>query len=265
MTAGELFQAGKLKEAIAAALDAVKKHPTDTDRRGQLCEMLCFAGDMERADRQLETIGQQDPQAQVGVSMFRQLIRAETARQQFHAEGRVPEFLGEPSAVLKLHLEASICAREGAWPEAFAKLAEAESQRAKVGGVCNGQAFHDFRDLDDLTASFFEVLTSTGKYYWVPIERVQVLEFRAPERPKDLLWRRAHMSVHDGPDGEVFLPSLYVGTHTHDDDRLRLGRGTQWIEQEGEPVRGIGQREFLVGEEALSIMQLNELTFEVKD
>src|SRR5262245_16784410 len=81
MTPGELFQAGKLTEAVQVALDAVKKNPTDTDRRGQLIELLCFSGDIERADKQLETIGQQDPRAQMGVSMLRQLVRAENARQ----------------------------------------------------------------------------------------------------------------------------------------------------------------------------------------
>ena len=262
MTPGELYQAGRLREAVAAALDAVKKHPTDADRRGQLCELLCFSGDLERADRHLETLSQHDPSSQVGVTIFRQLIRAETARMQCYAEGRVPEFLGPPSQVFRLHLEASLCVREGALAEAQAKLAQAEDQRVRVRGLCGGRPFDDFRDLDDLSAPFWEVLTTAGKYYWVPVERVQLVEFRAPERPRDLLWRRAHMVVREGPDGEVFLPALYPGTHASDDDQLRLGRGTQWIEQPGAPVRGIGQRMYLVGDEALPMLQLTEITFE---
>ena len=50
------------------------------------------------------------------------------------------------------------------------------------------------------------MLTSTGKYYWIPMERVEMIEFHDPARPRDLLWRRAHMVVRGGPDGEVFLP-----------------------------------------------------------
>lgn len=262
MTPGELFQAGKLTEAVQAALEAVKKHPTDTIRRGQLIELLCFTGDLERADKQLETIGQQDPQSQMGVSMLRQLVRAENARQQFYQEGRVPEFLGEPSELLKLHLEASIALREQKLAEAAQKLAEAETKRVHVRGQCNGEPFDDFRDLDDMSASFLEVLTSTGKYYWVPLDRVEFMEFRAAERPKDLLWRRCNMKVNEGPEGEVFIPSLYPGTHRSEDEQLRLGRGTQWIETPGAPVRGIGQRVFLVGNADLSIMQLKEVVFE---
>ncbi|MGE0756111.1 MAG: type VI secretion system accessory protein TagJ [Pirellulaceae bacterium] len=261
MTPGELFQAGKLTEAVQAALEAVKKHPTDTDRRGQLIELLCFTGDLERADKQLETIGQQDPQAQMGVSMLRQLVRAENARQQFYQEGRVPEFLGEPSETLKLHLQASIALREGKPQEAVENLLAAEKQRRPIPGKCNGEAFDDFRDLDDLCSAFLEVLTSTGKYYWVPVERVEFLEFRAPERPKDLLWRRCNMKVSDGPEGEVFIPSLYPGTHRSSDDQLRLGRGTEWVETPDAPVRGVGQRTFLVGNADRPIMQLQEVDF----
>jgi type VI secretion system protein ImpE len=68
------------------------------------------------------------------------------------------------------------------------------------------------------------------------------------------------MVVRGGPDGEVFLPALYAGAHAEADDRLRLGRATDWRAAPGEPVRGVGQRTFLVGDEARAILELNELT-----
>jgi len=261
MTPSELFQAGQLTDAIDAAVADVKKHPTDTSRRGLFCELLCFAGQWERADKQLDTISMQEPEAVVGLSVLRQLIRGEVARQQFYEEGRVPEFIGEPSPVLRLHLEASIALREGNAGEAADLLGQAEEQRARAGGTCDEQPFDDFRDLDDLTAPCFEVYTGTGKYYWIPLEQTDLIEFHAPERPHDLLWRRAHIVVNDGPDGEVFLPTLYPGTFHSDDDGLRLGRGTKWTDQEGEPIRGCGLRMFLVGEEAKTIMELEQIQF----
>jgi type VI secretion system protein ImpE len=166
---------------------------------------------------------------------------------------------------LKLHLEASILLREGKPQEAARLLDEAEQQRPCVSGVCDGAAFDDFRDIDDLTAGFFEVLTSTGKYYWIPVERFDLIEFRAAERPRDLLWRRAHAVVRGGPDGEVFFPALYAGTCLEADDRLRLGRMTDWRSGEGEPTRGIGQRMFVVGEEDRTIMEMKELTFNARE
>jgi type VI secretion system protein ImpE len=259
-TASELYRSGQLADAIAAASDEVKRHPTDVSPRGFLAELLCFAGDFERADKQLDAIGSHDPQWAVGISLFRQLLRAEQARQQFHAEGRLPEFLGPPSPRLKQHLEASIRIREGQPAEAAALLDEAEQQRPPLPGVCGERPFEDIRDIDDLTASFFEVLTTTGKYYWIPMERVATIEFHDPVRPRDLLWRRVHMVVRGGPDGEVFLPTLYAGSATHADDRIRLGRMTQWRGGEGAPIQGMGQRLFALGEEDVSILELKQIT-----
>lgn len=261
MTPSELYQAGKLTEAVEAALADVKKHPTDTGRRAFLCDLLCFTGQWERADKQLDAIGRQDPQAIVTLSLLRQLIRAEIARQQFFEEGRVPEVVEEPTKAMKKLFEASLCLREDKQAEAADLMAQAEAERTKPSGVCDGQPFDDWRDLDDLTAPVFEVLTSTGKYFWIPIELVEVIEFRPPERAHDLLWRRAHMAVAGGPDGEVYLPSLYPLTFKDADDQLRLGRGTDWRGEEGQPIRGIGQRMYLIGDDTKSILELQNIEF----
>jgi type VI secretion system protein ImpE len=261
MTAREHYEAGRLKEAINELNEEVKRHPTDSSRRGFLCELLCYAGELDRADLNLDTLSHQDPQSAPGLSQFRHLVRAEQARQQFYTEGRVPELLGQPAPDLKLRLEASILLREGKTSDANALLAQAEEQRPKPTGVSAGQPFQDLRDLDDLTASFFEVLTSNGKYYWIPMDRVELIEFRQPRRPRDLLWRQAHMVVTDGPDGEVFLPTLYSGSQSDPDDRVRLGRVTDWKRADGAPVRGVGLRTYLVGDEARTILELTEMSF----
>jgi type VI secretion system protein ImpE len=261
MNAKELYQAGRLSDAIAEATRHVKQHPTDTSQRGFLCELLCFEGQWERADLQLDAIGQQDPQSMMGLSMFRQLIRAEQARQQFYSEGRLPEFLDKPSPCLEKHLEASIRIREGKPQEALELLDQAEDLRPTISGACDGQPFSDIRDLDDLTAPFFEVLTSNGKYYWIQMDRVSLIEFHAPSRARDLIWRRAHVVVADGPDGEVFLPAIYAGSHADADERARLGRLTDWRGEDGTPTRGLGQRTFLLDETDRPIMELKEISF----
>ena len=264
MTPSELYQAGQLQEAVTAALDGVKKHPTDVQRRGQLCEFLCLAGDLERADRQLDLIGQQDPQAVVGLSLWRQLIRAATARHEVFTQGRAPELLGEPSDNLQLYLRALIALRGNQNKEAAALLAQAEETRPKLSGVCDGQPFADFRDLDDRLAGLCEVLTSTGKYYWIPLSRIRVLEIRAPQRPRDLLWCQAFMSVEEGPEGEVYLPTIYPGTAETNDAQLQLGRGTAWQESEHAVVCGQGLRMFLVGDEDRTILEMKHIEFDTE-
>lgn len=260
MTPAEHFQAGDLTEAINGATEAVKQDPTDTSARSLMAQLLCFAGELDRADSHLDSIGQQDPMAAVGAAMVRHLIRGEQARQQCFDEGRVPELLQEPSPHMKLHLEAHVCLREEKHAEAADLLGQAEELRPHVSGTCNGEAFDGLRDLDDLTAGFLETITSNGKYYWIPLERIEVIELRKPERSLDLLWRPAHMVVQGGPDGDVYLPVIYAGSHAHSDDSLRLGMATEWLENENGPVRGIGQRVLLVGENDLPVLQIHNLT-----
>jgi type VI secretion system protein ImpE len=68
------------------------------------------------------------------------------------------------------------------------------------------------------------------------------------------------MVVRNGPDGEVFLPALYAGSHADADDQIRLGRATQWRGDAGAPIRGVGQRVFLIGNEDRPILELESLT-----
>lgn len=257
----ELYYAGQLQGAIAALNDQVKQRPTDASARGFLCELLCFAGDLARADRQLEALAHQDPESAVGYALFRQLVRAEQARQQFFTEGRLPDFLDPPCERMRLVLEASIHARENRPAEAARLLGEAQARLPSLSGTCDGQPFQGLRDLDDLTATVLEMLTAAGKYYLVPLERLESVEFHKPQRPRDVLWRKARVVVRDGPDVEVYLPAVYAGSHLEEDERLRLGQMTDWRGGEGAPVRGLGQRMLLVGEEDRPFLEFGRLTF----
>jgi len=261
-TAVEHFQAGELDEAVTAALGDVKKNPTDVGLRAYLCELLCFAGDLERADKQLETISNQDPKAAAAIALVRQLVRAETARREcFHA-GRVPDLLDKPDELFELHMQALVESREGNHAEAAKLLAQAEEKRAKVSGTCDDKAFADMRDGDDLIGGYFEVLTSTGKYYWIPMQRVESMEFEPRERTRDLLWRPCQMVVKGGPDGVVYLPAIYPTVTKESDNPLRLGRFTDWQGAEGEPVRGVGLRTYLIGDEPRTLHDIASVTFD---
>jgi type VI secretion system protein ImpE len=262
-SAGDLFRAGKLAPAIEAANVEVRRAPADLGARVLLAELLLFAGNLERADVILDAAGQIEPEAAIVMAEFRQLLRAETARRQLRRDGRVPDFLGEPTDAETASLAAWVALRAGDPAAAAARTAEAESARPRVPGTAGDTAFDDFRDADDLCAGFFEVLTTTGKYFWIPTERVATVEFHPPKRPRDLFWRRASMSVRGGPDGDVYIPAIYGNDDPALGDELRLGRETDWLEAGEGPVRGVGQRVFLIGEEATSIMDMTTLEFGV--
>ncbi len=259
MTPTELYKTGKLTEAVAAALEQVRNAPTDRGKRLFLAELCCFSGDLERADKQLDVLFTPDAPDVIQLTLFRQLIRGELARREVFTHGRVPEFLALPSDALKMRLEALIRLRENKTAEAAELLAKAEEARPVVSGTCDGTAFDDWRDLDDLTAPVLETITANGNYYWVPLETIELLEFHKPERARDLYWRPARLIVRDGPDGVVYVPALYHGSHTAADDAVKLGRGTTWLGGETEPYRGQGLREFLVGDSSRTVLEIEKV------
>jgi len=252
----ELFRSGQLDEALAEAAGQVKIAPTAIEHRWRLAELLCFKGEWQRADGHLDAIASQKQSMATSVALFRQILRAEAARQQFYADGRVPLFLHDPSEEMQLRLRASIELRQGRHEEAVAMLADAEKLRVPPKGKLNDRPIADLRDLDDLTASLLEVLTSTGKYYWIPLQSVRLMERKEVESLRDLLYVPMRLVVKDGPDGVVYLPALYHGSHACPDQGYGLGQGSDWS---GSPVRGIGQRVFLAGDEAVAISDVATL------
>jgi type VI secretion system protein ImpE len=255
----ELLDADMLDEAIAALNAEVRANPMDIDRRVTLAELLCIAGNLERADTILNAVSDLDPGAAVGVSLFRQLVRGEQARQQYHLQGSPPAFLARPDPISELEMRAALLLRNGDAAGAAELIEQRDAARAPVSGEADGVAFEDLRDLDDLSAGHFEVLTSTGKYYWIPTASVISIEFRAPERRRDLIWRRAGLSVADGPDGEVYMPCTYQFAAST--PAQKLGHITDFNGEEGAIVQAAGLRSFLVGDDCKTVLELGAIRF----
>jgi type VI secretion system protein ImpE len=263
--AGKLFREGRLAEALAAANAAVRKTPTDIGSRVLLAELLLFSGNVDRVDVVLDACADLDPTSAIVVAEFRQLLRGETARRQLFSEGRVPEFLGEPTAAQRLALAAVVALRDGDAAGAGKLAAEAEEARIHPSGSTSDGPFDDMRDGDDVLGCCFEAITTTGKYFWLPPERIVDLQLHPLKRPRDLFWRRATVQVADGPDGDVYLPTIYppLGKDASEPtDALRLGRATDWLQiGENGPTRGIGAVTLVVGEESRTWLELNAVKF----
>jgi type VI secretion system protein ImpE len=258
MTADELFRAGQLQQAIDEQIKSVKASPADHARRLFLFELLSFAGDLERARRQIEAVRYEEIELESAVQSYRKLLDAEQARRRVFREGIMPQFLVKPPEHLGKRLEAVNALRAGRQSEAATLLAEASQAAPAVRGTLNGKPFDDLRDCDDLFGPTLEVMAH-GDYYWLPLEQVESVAANAPRFPRDLLWFPARVEVRDGPAGDVFLPAIYPGTHECADEALKLGRATEWKQTEAGPVLGIGQRTFLAGEESVDLRGLREL------
>src|SRR6266699_4439868 len=80
MTVQQLFQSGQLDEAVEALTAEVRDNPTDPKRRTFLFELLCFAGEYPRAEKQLDVLSQGGPQSEIGALFYRGALAAEKTR-----------------------------------------------------------------------------------------------------------------------------------------------------------------------------------------
>ena len=257
MTPTEHYQAGRLGEAIEAQVAEVKARPTDQARRLFLFELLAFAGELDRATRQIDAIRLDEPDLALAALGYRKLIDSEAARRRCFTDGVAPEILGVMTESIRLRLEALAAIRANQPAEALALLDHAAEATPEVSGTLNGRAFRSLRDADDLLGGVLEVM-ALGKYFWVGIEQVVALALPTPRFPRDLLYMPARLDL-ETESGEVFLPALYPGSFAQADDAIKLGRATDWVTLADGPTNGVGARVFLVDDDAISLLEWREL------
>lgn len=258
MNATELFKAGQLQQAVDAQIQAVKSKPADQGARIFLFELICFTGDLDRAQRQIEAVKYEEVERDASVQAYRKLLDAERLRRRLFSESLKPKFLSDPPEHVVWRLEAFNCLRENQATQATELIAKADEAAPSLAGQLNDQAFQGLRDCDDVFGPILEVMAH-GDYYWVPLEQIASVAMNPPSSPRDLLWAPARLEIRDGPAGDVFLPAIYPHSHEHPDDQIKLGRATDWSSSEKGPVRGVGGRTFLRGDDAVSLLEWRHL------
>ena len=232
MNAKALFQAGKLQEAIQALSAELREHPTDTQRRTFLFELLCFAGDFDRAAKHLAVLSEASSDAEVGALLYRSALAAEVQRQGLFQQKQYP--------------------------------APAGGEAKPRAGTLNGRPFRTIADVDPRINSRLEVFVA-GEYVWLPFEFIGSVRIEPPRYLRDLIWATARVltsPAFKGREfGEVLLPVLCPLSSQHADDNVRLGRSTDWQQSDGLEVP-FGQKLLLLdGEEAVPFLEIRELQF----
>jgi type VI secretion system protein ImpE len=230
MTVMELFQSGKLREAVQALSQEVRNNPLDAKRRIFLFELLCFAGEYDRAEKHLDLLAEAGSSARLGALLYRSAIHAEKDRQRMFAEGATP--MAKPAAALS--------------------------------GVRNGEPFERFADADERFGGALELFVA-GSYAWISLQQIASIEIAKPQKLRDLLWIPAIVTTSPAYKtmelGEVLLPVLSPLSWKSEDDSVRLGRSTQWTEdRDGDPIP-MGQKMFIVGEREVPILELGKIEF----
>ncbi len=232
MDASQLFRAGKLQEAIDALSASLRDNPTDTKGRTFLFELLCFAGDYDRAEKHLELLQQTSGEAAMGALLYRGALNAERTREDMFEHKTFPQSGTE----LK--------------------------QQPEIQGTLNGSPFHSLADADPRIGTRLEVFAA-GDYLWIPLQDIAVLEVDPPKRLRDLLW--APVRLRTGPNfknkdlGEVLVPVVAPQSSQHADDAVKLGRVSEWCADEAGDEAPFGQKMLLVDGEEFPILEVRKL------
>lgn len=231
MNARDLYRAGELDAAVDTLSQRLRDDPTDSRSRTFLFELLCFAGDLDRAERQLEVLARDSEEADIGAWMYRSALHAEATRREMFETEAFPS--GEP-------------------PE-------------PPGGTLDGEPFERVEDADSRIGARLEIFAA-GQYTWIPFRHLSSVHIEPPRRLRDLFWTPAR--VTGGPEirelelGEVLLPAVTVTAWRHDDGDVRLGRTTDIEEREDGTVVPVGPKILLVDGEPVPLLEVRELVIE---
>lgn len=232
LSAEDLYRQGKLDDAIAAATAKVRDHPDDNRARTFLFELLCFAGEYTRAERQLDVLADSGKDALMGTLLYHGALNAERTRQEMFEQRTYP---GGPSGPGAIH------------------------------GSLNGKPFQSLRDADPRIGARLEVFAA-GDYLWIPLEHVSTIEFDPPKRLRDLLWAPARLKVGPGFQGrdlgEILIPVVSPLSSQYPDDIVRLGRVTEWAKDERGEEAPYGAKVFLVDGDEVPVLEIRKLEIE---
>ena len=230
MDAISLYRSGNLRAAIEALGDELKKQPLDAKRRTFLFELLCFAGEYGRAEKQLDILSDSSSEAAAGAMLYRSALHAERERQEMFSGDNLPVAAAHPSPA----------------------------------GELNGAAFGGLTDADPRIGAHLEVFIA-GSYTWIPFACIESVETQAPKRLRDLIWLPAALRTTEDfrlqDLGEVLLPAVAPLSFKHHDETVRLGRVTVWEEDAKYGAVPFGQKLLLSGEEEIPLLDIRKLSF----
>lgn len=236
MTPKQLYQAGKLNEAIAALGAEVRDNPTDTQRRTFLFELLCFAGEHDRAEKHLNLLAEQSPQAKLGAVLYFSALHAERLRTDMFRKKDFP-------------------------------TGSQTGEEEDIKGTLNGKPFESIEDSDPRIGQRLEVFAA-GAYLWIPFKHIVSIEMEAPKRVRDLLWIptlvRTGPAFKDKELGEVLMPVLSPLSFEDSDTNVKLGRLTDW-RQTGDEAVPVGQKTFLVDGEDIPILEVRKIELQTEE
>ncbi len=259
-TAEEHIQNGNLAEARAELQSGIRENPSNPAYRVFLFQLLCVAGDWERALTQLNVAADLDSSALLMAQAYRELLNCEVYRSEVFSGKRAPLMFGEPKQWIAPLVQALSVSANGDGASAR-KLVELAFEQADVRpGDLDGVPFEWIADADMRLGPVFEAMID-GKYYWIPMESVRRLSLSEPADLRDLVWTPAEFTWTNEGKSVGFVPTRYPGITPESEPGYAMARKTDWIDLGGEFFIGKGQRMFSSGESDHPTLQIRQLSF----
>ena len=260
MDAKDLIKAGELAAARSQLIEEVKSSPANLQSRTLLFQVQAYAGEWDKARRQLEVITTQDANRETGVQVYLNLIQAETDRIEVFQHNRKPSFLPETPVYFEQYHSAWQKLMNQEFEAAESIFSEIGDRCARISGTLNGKEFTGFSETDTRLTCFLEAFVH-DRYVWLPFEELRELSLPQPQTLLDLLWASAQVTTRKGLTLNCFLPVLYPESFRHDDDQLKLGRMTDWTDLGRGFQQGFGQHVYQVGDDDVAILEIRQAVF----
>lgn len=241
MSSAELLQAGRLDEALKALQQEIRNRPDDQRLRIYLFQLESLLGRFDKALNQLQVLASLDADSMLLAQIFRPVITCELLRRDVFAGTRSPLVFGEPMEWVGWLVQANALVAKGEF-EAAATLRDQALEAAPASpGRINGREFAWLADADSRLGPVLEAYIE-GKYFWVPMARIQKVELEKPSDLRDLVWLPVRFTWTNGGAVPGHIPVRYPGTEASSEAGLKLARRTDWTEQPFGTWLGCGQR-----------------------
>lgn len=259
MTAKDLMQAGRLAEARQVLIEEVKAAPADAGRRTLLFQVLSQLGEWDKALKHLDMISTLEPARAIGVQTYLNAVKAEQERLKVLALAQTPSVLPEAPPYFGAYVQYLGALHNGQFEQARALIAEIDAARPAISGAVNGQAFEGWSETDLRLYPFLEAFVHE-RYVWIPFEAIRELIITPPLTALDLIWTTASITTWEGLSMNCCLPVVYPESFREADDRLKLGRLTDWLPLGAGLSRGVGQHVYQFGEAETALLEIKEVT-----
>lgn len=232
-----------LADQQAELMAAIRAKPGSLPLRVHLAQLSMLLGNWQRALSQLQTAATLAASAIPMAQTYREAIRCELLRERVFAGAAPPQTIGQPETWFATLSES--LARRGKDDALADELLQQALEAAPATAFrLDGQEIAWLADADSRLGPVCEVILK-GQYYWLPLDEVQLLELDAPADLRDLVWLPGRLTLRNGGQHVVLVPSRYPRSYAADDDRLALAALTTWQAIGEDAYAGLGQRSWV--------------------